>query len=82
MDHLPGFVLLMIRFNVVWLPRLQPVLMALQLFLALWSLLSLVRRVSRSRSYGELYRKLGGGPDVQLETVLNPQPQHDPKSVK
>ncbi|XP_064551985.1 uncharacterized protein LOC135437840 [Drosophila montana] len=82
MDHLPGYVLLMLRFNVIWLPRLQPVLMAMQLILALWSLLSLVRRVSRSRSYGELYRKLCGGPDVQLETVLNPQPQHDPKSVK
>ncbi|XP_023179649.2 scavenger receptor class B member 1 [Drosophila hydei] len=79
MDHLPGYVLHMMRFNVNWLPRLQPYLMALQLLCALWCLLSLARRCSRSHSYGQLYRKLCGAPDVQLETILNPKPQHEPK---
>lgn len=79
MDHLPAHVLYIMRFNVHWLPHLQPYLMALQLLCALWCVLSLARRCSRSRSYGELYRKLCGPPVVQLEAILNPRPQHEPK---
>ncbi|EDW02526.1 lysosome membrane protein 2 [Drosophila grimshawi] len=77
MDQLPGFVSGMIRFIVKVVPTLQPILMALQLIAATWCLLSVVRRLCGFCSYAQLYRKICGTANVQLETVLNSKPQHD-----
>lgn len=79
MGHLPGFVLVLLKVQVYVVPVAQPILMAAQLTLALWCLLSILRRLRGCLSYSELYRQLvRSSSNVELQTVLNLQPQHVP----
>ncbi|XP_060660267.1 uncharacterized protein LOC132794059 [Drosophila nasuta] len=71
LDRLPGFVTFLIRLDVKVLPVLQPILMALMLLGAAWSLYALIR-LRR-----QLCHKICTT-DVQLETVLNQHPQAHP----
>lgn len=82
MGHLPGFVLALLKVQVHVVPVAQPILMAAQLTLASWCLLSMLRRLRGCLSYGELYRQLvRSSSNVELQTVLNLQPQHVPTNL-
>lgn len=79
MGHLPDFVLILLKTQVLVVPVAQKVLMGLYLLQATWCLLSILRRCLGELSYGQLFRKLAGSSgSVPLETVLNQQPQHEP----
>lgn len=82
MGHLPGFVLALLKVQVYVVPVAQPILMAAQLTLAAWCLLSVLRRFKGALTYGELYRQLvRSSSNVELQTVLNQQPQHVPANT-
>lgn len=80
MGHLPGFVQALLKAQVYWVPVIQKILMVGQLVLATWCFLSILRRGFGALTYGQLFRRLfDSSSNVELETVLNQQPQHEPE---
>ncbi|ALC42369.1 CG2736, partial [Drosophila busckii] len=77
---LSDMVLFLMHIQVDVVPVLQPILMTVQLLLAAWSLLSLIRICSNSESYGELYQKTCCRTTVLLEITFNQKRTYDPNT--